>query len=546
MNVIASLQGVGARPSLLRGASLSMRWRWLLLAASAVAAYHYSLYTLWQQLGGQSPVAYLGLVPLLAAGLAWLRPVPRVQAPGNDSEFNLLLGLGFLVPAVLILALLPVQMGATYWVYRLDLLSLPLFVAGAVAILFGYDAVRACKVPILFSALAWPYPYYLLLTGPVQVLTNATSGIAGLVATRLGVGQLTPDPGVLSVLTPQGRLQLAVGVTCAGLTGILGFLLVGGAVALVVRGGVAGRLSWLTWGVGLSFAANVARIVLLMAVAHWLGPQAALDVAHPVLGMVLDVLTLVAMLSLLPLFGVRPPRAGRSGWGAVCPTGLHPAPLAMLVLATMVAALADSSLSGLGPTTDAGGRPRVAAFQTGARVPEGWQVSHVARYDWAAQYFGQDSRFDRYRLTGSGGQVVWADVVTTTNGSLAQYPVEGCLAFHGDAIAGIQKVSLGPSLAATALEYRQASSRDRWAVVYWIWPVSVAGRAYQERIWLTTGQGYIRSSPDPGAGAAGGFDQVRVDAVNSVFRLSFGHRQLSGTGQDLVSFARRLSAELAR
>lgn len=546
MTVHAPAGAARSEPRPATGDRISLRWRWLLLAASVGAAYSYSLYTLWQQLGSQSPIAYLGLVPLLAAGLAWLRPFAGLRAPGHDPEFNLLLGLGFLVPAVLILALLPVQMGAAYWAYRLDLLSLPLFVAGAVAVLFGYDAVRACKLPILFTALCWPYPYYLLLTAPVQALTTATSSLAGLVAGGLGVGGLTPDPGVLSVMTPQGRLQLAVGVTCAGLTGILGFLLVGGAVALVVRGRTAGRLSWLAWGVGLSFAANLARIVALMALAHWAGPQIALGVAHPVLGMVLDVLTLVLMLSLLPLFGVQPPTPSRSAWQSLNPSRLHLAPVTALVLATLLAGLADLSLTGLSPTTDTGGQARLAAFSASARLPAGWSAGRVARYDWAAQYFGPDSTFDRYRLTGPHGQVVWADVVTTSNDSLNQYPVEGCLAFHGDAIQDIQKVSLGHSMAATALDYRQAGTSNRWSVVYWVWPVSMGGRTYQERMWLTTGPGDIQSTPDPSDGAVGTFDRSRVDAVNAVFRLSFGQGSLSPEGQDLVSFSRALSTELAQ
>lgn len=115
-------------------------------------------------------------------------------------------------------------------------------------------------------------------------------------------------------------------------------------------------------------------------------------------------------------------------------------------------------MAGLSPLTDAGGQPRIPAFDRAVPLPSGWNAYHAARYDWASQYFGPGSSFDRYALTGPGDQLVWADVVITSNDSLTQYPVEGCRAFHADSIADIQKVPLGESRSATALDYREAGS----------------------------------------------------------------------------------------
>ena len=48
---------------------------------------------------------------------------------------------------------------AMFWVWRIDLLTLPFFVVGAVAVIFGVRVLWRQKVAVGFLLLAWPYPY---------------------------------------------------------------------------------------------------------------------------------------------------------------------------------------------------------------------------------------------------------------------------------------------------------------------------------------------------------------------------------------------------
>ncbi len=76
--------------------------------------------------------------------------------------------------AIAINELLPARMSAMFWVYRVDLFSLPIFVAGAVAIIFGCRVLWRQKLAIAFLFLAWPYPYEKYLLGVLNAFTSVT------------------------------------------------------------------------------------------------------------------------------------------------------------------------------------------------------------------------------------------------------------------------------------------------------------------------------------------------------------------------------------
>src|SRR5207245_323567 len=69
----------------------------------------------------------------------------------------------------------PVRLSIVYWLWRLDLLSLPLFAAGAVALVFGVRMLFRLRFALGFLVLAWPPPYLLLLNDQLQLFTRATA-----------------------------------------------------------------------------------------------------------------------------------------------------------------------------------------------------------------------------------------------------------------------------------------------------------------------------------------------------------------------------------
>ena len=78
------------------------------LVVLTVLAFHYSLASLLQTVGADTPLAYVGLVPLLAGGLAWVNRVPARPEPQiHDRQLDYTIGLPLVALSVLAEVVLP-------------------------------------------------------------------------------------------------------------------------------------------------------------------------------------------------------------------------------------------------------------------------------------------------------------------------------------------------------------------------------------------------------------------------------------------------------
>ena len=122
MSTALAVSPGGAGASLpTRRASAALR----ILAALAVmaAAYHYSLSTLVRNLGVDSPLAYLGLVPFIALAMAASRGVGSRPEPDiHDRQLDYIVGIPLVAGAVAIAYALPARLSTMFWVWRIDLL----------------------------------------------------------------------------------------------------------------------------------------------------------------------------------------------------------------------------------------------------------------------------------------------------------------------------------------------------------------------------------------------------------------------------------------
>src|SRR5580658_10320482 len=106
------------------------------LLGAILIAYNYSLSTLLQTVDQQTPLAYISLVPAIALSLAAVRSRPlKPEPPIYDRQVDYTIGIPLILAAVAINEVLPARLSALFWFYRVDLFSLPIFVAGAVAII---------------------------------------------------------------------------------------------------------------------------------------------------------------------------------------------------------------------------------------------------------------------------------------------------------------------------------------------------------------------------------------------------------------------------
>jgi exosortase/archaeosortase family protein len=472
-------------------------WGRLLLVVVAVAvAYHYSLMTLMRTLGLDTPLAYLGLVPVIALGIAALRTQPRRGEPSiEDRQVDFIIGIPLLAAAVAIVLFLPQRMSILFWYYRVDLLSLPLFAAGAIALLIGVRTLWRCRLAIGFLVLAWPLPYTWALDRGLDHFTGLTLGALHAAVAHLPVATPIAGGDGSQFLVGHGvhAFQVSVASACAGADSFVGFLLVGGAFLAFLDGGRLRKLVWLICGLALVYVLNLGRILLIFWAGGAFGETFAMDGLHPFIGLVLFCAGVAAMVSVLRLFGlrVRPaaPRAPRSAaaprWLAT--SGLRTAGV-VLALAAAVLGVANSGLSRYTLVASELGAPRLTSFEVSPAQLPGWSVSAIGSYPWTSRFFGSGSSWIRYQYsptTAAGPTTVIADVVTTSDlGSFNSYGLQACYSFHGYGLSPARSYPLGGGVQGTMITFRDPSLPESWNALYWVWAVSTPHGTRYERIVL--------------------------------------------------------------
>ncbi|HUZ44526.1 MAG TPA: exosortase/archaeosortase family protein [Acidimicrobiales bacterium] len=474
-------------------------FRALLLLAALVVAYRYSLSSLLGSLGSDTPLAYVGLAPFIALGIAVLLSRPaQPAAVVHDRYIDYMVGLPLLGTALLMAVVLPDRMSILFWYYRVDLLSLPLFAAGAIAVLFGAPALWRVRWAVGFLLLAWPVPYNFALDHGMAQFSNLT-----LVSVRAMLR-------VLPVATPSGAsggtvflvhhagqsFPLSVVSACTGVDSFIGFGLVGMAVLTLVEGGKLAKGLWLSVGMVLVYGLNLVRLMLIFWAGSKFGQTVALDGLHPVLGLLLFGAGVAVMVTGLGRFhlDIRPaPSQARPAPGAaVAPTRwrLHGRLLGAAVVVSVVAAAvgaADGNFGQYGPLAGQMGSPRLVSFAEAPIQLSGWSVQPIDRYGWASQYFGTGAVWTRYAYapTTGGAATVLADVIDTPDlSSFSTYDVLACYDYHGYGLSGIQRVGLGAGVQATEMTLKIPGLVGRWNALYWVWPVETAQGTNYERIVL--------------------------------------------------------------
>ncbi len=471
------------------------------IAGLVLLAYHYSFLTLARGLTLQTPLAYLALVPVMALGLAAVRV--RVEPRGvsiHDRQVDWIVGVVLLAITAAILVLLPNSTSSGFWLARVDLLTLPLFVSGLIALLFGVRRVWSLRFPILFLLLAWPVPYSMFLAGATGQFTEITARIVAAFTRLVPFAEAsTSDDTLIFIGSGLDRFGVSIGSACAGLNGFVGFFLIGSAMLYLVRGSLARRLAWLVVGLMLVFGLNLLRIIAIIGVGAAFGQQAALDVLHPVAGMVVFTVGVIGMVALVPLFGLRfigpadrpdaaPPEP--SPVRRVRPAVVMATAFALLLAATNATyARFEAISSGL---TDA----RLQTFDArDATVPD-WDSRYIAAFPLATQYFGSSATWDRVLWWPEDDaalhseRTVYVDVITTDDpGTLAAYSLEACYRFHGYDVASISHAEIGAGVKAQVIDYHNTKVDADWSALWWEWPYAEDGVTRYERIVIFMSEG---------------------------------------------------------
>jgi exosortase/archaeosortase family protein len=490
------------------GAHLALRAT--AVVALTLAAYQYSLVTLTRGLGLDSPLSYLGLIPLISLLLIAIRVMaPIRELDIHDRYLDYIIGVPLLAVAIAIVELAPAWLSSLFWLWRLDLVSLPLFVAGAISIMFGSRALWRLRLPVAFLFLAWPLPYALFVVSGLASITAATAHAVGSVLRFLPVAQAYPsDDGSLFLVTHHGAsFILSVSSACSGANSMIGFLLIGGAVTTQMRGSRWSKLAWLAAGVTLMWAVDVVRILLILAAGSAFGEGFAIDTVHPVVGLVFVSFAVLAMVRVVPLFGLRLafPHLGFRRPTSPQVVARQPAvrrvavALVVVGLAGTLAATANIGMQRYQLLAEDLGTPRLQPATVARASVPGWTLSWNDHYPWVSSYFGAGATWDRYVYApkpASPGSTaaqrpVFLDLISTGDLlTFSTYGLDACYRFHNYDVIANQTVQLGGGLTGHEVTYRIRPTNSAWTAVYWEWPVHIPTGDRYERIILSISTDY--------------------------------------------------------
>ncbi len=267
-------------PREFRARWIALTLRWAIIAALAFVAFHASLDSLVRQNEGGDLLAYVLLLPLwagLAAAGKWLREEPDL--PIDDRQVDWIVAGALLLLMAMVDGLLAPRLGLEAQLWRVDLLSLVLFVAAGCVALFGTCPAGRYWAPWIVVAASWPLVYRLvgaLLGGTVEVFAllnvllasvSVFVAVGGRLRRRLAATAVTMLLGAAGTIALSGASPTVRTLVPAAVAPLL-------VAGIVLRDRIAGRRRPRSRPLTVRRTpwAAVAGLAVAAAVLAWLSP----------------------------------------------------------------------------------------------------------------------------------------------------------------------------------------------------------------------------------------------------------------------------------
>jgi hypothetical protein len=291
---------------------------------------------------------------------------------------------------------------------------------------------------------------------------------------------------------------------------------------------------WLAVGLLLIWLLNLVRIEAIFAVGALFGQQAALDVLHPVAGLVVFNVGMLAMLLLAERvglsFGDMAP-GPESAVRAPSPVTRMRVPAALAIGLALALGIVNAGYARYEQIVGDLGQAKLEPFDIRTAQVPGWSVQFVGQFDQARQYFGSSATWDRIlyspepgaKLTSSAA--IYVDVIDTDDAStFAAYGLEACYRFHGYRVESVVPIDLGIGVQAQAIDYHNTRVGNDWSALWWEWPYRAPDQSTRyERVVLFVPNGPLSTF--------GGFDPAAPASTVPRFQ---------DTSRFLVTMARRI------
>jgi len=430
---VASVAARARRPL---GNSASVALRWCVVLFAVACGFHASIASVLTQVKGGDPLTCWLVLPLwtgVAVVGLWRRRLRVV--PINDRQVDWVVAVAFVVVLVMVDGLLAARLGPQAQLWRVDLLSVWLFLGGCCVLLFGTRPTLHMRPVSLLLLATWPLPYRLV---------DASLGGTAATAAWLNVG-------------------------------------IGAVAVAIATGGKVRR--WMIAAIATLLVGGVLIVMLPR-----LPPIARETVPTATATLIVGLLS-IGLSARRSERSRRPPAVSGFPWISV----------AIVVLATAVLAFLSPAVPGsLGAGSLPAASSTTAASVTTSSFLHlaGWRFVGEESSSWVSAYFGAGATFERFFELPQGAQAVQPplsgaiaiDVLTTEHPALLSvYPAVSCyrLTSYPDYVVG-RAFSLGSGVRAT-LFFDSTSLLLRptdlaWSMLSWTWKVRRDGSVVYQRV----------------------------------------------------------------
>jgi len=264
------------------------------LTVAVIALYFQDLSIVFADALYNEATSHILIVPLILAYLVYRKRKMLRATIGLTNEKKLNYTTHFGTSSGILLCTTAVMLywyaSRTFSPLEYHLLTLPIFTAGLLLVLFNPQTLRQAIFPTIFLVFLVPPPSE-ILTGVGATLSVYSAEIPNSIVNFLGVhSTMTSELGnpVINIVRPNGSIvPFTVAIPCSGIYSLIGFLIFSAFVAYIVRDKAWKKLAIFTMGFPLVYSLNILRITIMLLIGYQWGQELALNMFHVLGGWVL-------------------------------------------------------------------------------------------------------------------------------------------------------------------------------------------------------------------------------------------------------------------
>jgi len=170
----------------------------------------------------------------------------------------------------------------TFHPLEYHMISLPLFTAGLVLIIFNTKTLKILAFPIAFLLFLTPPPLEIIYeVGATLSTFSSEAAYNFLKAIGLPVSLAAQYGSPLIILNKsEGPLTFAIDIACAGIYSLMGFTIFAVFVAYIARGAAWKKATVFLAGIPLICSLNITRIIITVLIGNQYGVETAMQAFH--------------------------------------------------------------------------------------------------------------------------------------------------------------------------------------------------------------------------------------------------------------------------